>query len=192
MSISPFWLTGRRAHGKLADCLTERSGDEVSEQGADNFLAYLEASFGAAIARDEEDAASDLAFSLLQDLDLAQTLKRGGGASVRLPGGGSLPVSEVGLDYVVAGEGVVVPSAHAVIVQVQGGVPPAPTDRGLLGLLRSAARSGLRAQVTTAEGTFTGRVAKAGRGHLVLQIEGRETVVLSLEALRSMRFFSGG
>jgi len=91
----------------------------------DNLMADLDATFEAAAARAEDEAASDLAFSLAQEICWFDSLRRGGAASVALGEGRTAAVEAIGRDYVMAGDRgglMIIPAAHAVVLRRQG--PP--------------------------------------------------------------------
>ena len=65
-------------------------------------LRELDARFDATLAREEDEAAADLALSLQQDVALKITLG-GKGWRMRLPEGSTQPVRSVGNDYAICG-----------------------------------------------------------------------------------------
>lgn len=154
----------------------------------DRWLSSLNATFEAAVEREEEQAAGDLAFSFLQDLGQVETLRRGKAAALALAGGASLPVARVGRDYVAAGTppNLIVPLTFAVILVGPSGPAPEIADDGLLLLLRRAARLGTYAQVATSEGEWQGRIVKAAVDHLIVNASG-QSLVIGNGSLRSIR-----
>lgn len=157
----------------------------------------LEASFAAALARDEEVAATDLAFSLRQDVDVAAAVLRSGLAwSLVGEGGASTPVDEVGTDYLRAGR-VIVPSRAAVLRSAPG-PSPRSGDRSFLEVLGEACRAGAALAVTHRAGTAAGRLARVGLDHVAVRSGGGETIVglaaieaVRLEGYSASRGFSG-
>jgi hypothetical protein len=160
----------------------------MADSEIDKVLATLNASFEAAVARQEDEAASDLAFSLLQDLDFFETVRRGPGAVLRMPGGNSFRVVEAGTDYVVA-EGavrVLVPTLHAVVIRATSGDPPRAVRGTMLDALRRMARAHTKMEVVTQDMSLDGRLVKAGPDHVVLQVRG-SNVLVGLGALRAVK-----
>lgn len=164
----------------------------MGQSEIDKLLASLNATFEAAVAREEDEAASDLAFSLLQGLDFVETLRRGHGATLRASGGATLSVVEVGSDYVVARgpSTVLVPSLHAIIVRSAVGAPPRVVEGTLVEALRRMARTHRTVEVRTQDGTFTGRLVKAGPDHVVVQAR-EANVLIGLGALRAVSVARG-
>lgn len=157
----------------------------------------LEASLAAALARDEEVAATDLAFSLRQDVDVAAAVLRSGLAWTLVgEGGASIAVEEAGTDYLRAGS-VIVPSGAAVLRSAPGPSPRAG-NRSFLEVLGETCRSGATVEVTHRAGTVAGRLARVGLDHLAVQSGGGETIVglaaieaVRLEGYSASRGFSG-
>ncbi|MDQ3751285.1 MAG: hypothetical protein M3333_00100 [Actinomycetota bacterium] len=160
----------------------------MADAHIDRWLSCLNASFEAAVEREEDQAAGDLALSFLQDLDQVETLRRGKAAALRLAGGASLPVDRVGRDYVAAGTppNLIVPVRFAVILVGSSGPPPEVAADSLLLLLRRAARLGTYVHASTTEGEWQGRIVKAGMDHLVINASG-QSLVIGNDSLRSIR-----
>ncbi len=131
------------------------------------WLETLEASFEASLARDEEVAARDLAFSLAQDRDLGLAAQRMDGCALLLEGGAALQVTEIGLDYLRA-DTVVAPLGRAIVRAAPEAPAPVRAERKLLELLNGACRSGALVEVRTSQASFTGRLETVGRDHLGL------------------------
>jgi hypothetical protein len=142
----------------------------VADDHIDNLLTVLEASFDAGVARGEDEAASDLALSLLQDARLPAALERDGAVAVLLLGGARAPVTEVGEDYVAChfGMEIVVPLAHATLVADAGRERPSVSDLSFLGKLRALVRRGAIVEVHTVRGAHRGRLGAATPDHLVI------------------------
>lgn len=130
----------------------------------------LEASFESALARDEDRAAADLAFSLSQDRALGDSLSRSGPLAARLDGQ-TLPIVEVGEDYVATGGGADTLIALDHLVAVPSAVPTAPVgvDRRFLEVLRGWTRRGVSVQVRTLQGKLSGGLVRAAPDHLVIR-----------------------
>lgn len=146
----------------------------------DRYIASLDAAFDAAVAREEHEAASDLAFSLVQDRALRDRVARSNDAALVLAGGRSEPVTAVGEDYVAAGDPVrvVVPLTRAVVVRRAPRRPLPRTGAGtMLELLRSWARAGAVVTVEAERGSWTGRLTAAGRDHVVVADRAGETAI---------------
>ncbi|HEY7875362.1 MAG TPA: hypothetical protein VIG64_09595 [Actinomycetota bacterium] len=141
----------------------------MADEHIERLLDHLETSFDAGVARAEDEAAADLALSLLQDATLSHALQRDGAASVLLAGGGSAAVTEVGSDYLMCGEGgdIVVPLARATVAGTSG-PPPSASGSSLLVLLRELVRHGATVEVTSSSGSYRGRLAAAAHDHVVV------------------------
>jgi hypothetical protein len=131
----------------------------------------LEASFDAAVARDEEEAASDLAFSLLQERTLPAMLERSSGVVVVRPDGGRAGVTEVGEDYVreAPPSARLVPLSAAVFESSNDGAPPRRRDLDMTTELRRWARAGATVSATTSAGVVAGRLLRAAPDHLTIR-----------------------
>lgn len=141
----------------------------MADSGVDRLLASLDAMFDAAIAREEEEAASDLAHGLLQDLSLAETLPRMGSLTALLPGGESLPISVVGRDYVAGGSPpTIVPVTRAMLLSADGSAPEIRAE-DLVATLRRVARTGQMVRVKSEGVNAVGRLRRAGVDHLLLE-----------------------
>ena len=146
-----------------------------------DFVGALDASFEAALAREEEVAAADLAFSLRQDVDVRAAVERSGSAWTLVgPGEARLVVEEVGLDYVRAGSLLV--RTGAATLRATSGPSPRTTEAAFLEILGSWARAG--AWVTI--GGVRGRLARVARDHVAVLKDGVETIV-GLAAVGSVR-----
>jgi hypothetical protein len=157
----------------------------------------LGATFEAEIARDEEEAAQDLAFSLRQGRSLADVLERGSW-QLQTPSG-PRPISVVAVDYVVAGDvpAVIAPLDRAVFEAAadRSGsdhqakpTDPSPArdmDSTFLQLLRSVARAGARARIESASGSVSGRLLWAGTDHVAVGA-GHRQFAISLQAIDSV------
>lgn len=135
----------------------------------------LEASFEAAGAHADRQAAGDLALSLLQDRSTAEILGRGGWGLVgrdRIGG----PITAVGRDYAVVGADLV-PLRGLVARRTASADAPEVRRDSLRERLRGWARQGRRVDMSTGEERVAGRLLAAGRDHLIVGTTGGETLV---------------
>lgn len=147
--------------------------------GGPDVIGYLDAlgaSFEAGVARDEDVAAADLAFSLRQDVATAAALARSGtGWSLIVDREGVVDVEELGADYVLAGP-LLVP-LHRIVVRSTSRTPPRVSDRSLLEVLGEAARAGASAEIVAGHSSVSGALARVTRDHLAVAGQGTETIV---------------
>lgn len=178
--------------GLWQDAASGVAGRRVSGSEVDRLVSSIEASFGAAIAREEDVAASDLALSLRQGRSLAEVLGRQGGRVVR--GGGERAISEVGRDYVVLRGGTgaeeIIPLPRLGSVRPGSGERPVVSDEPLVGRLRRWCRGGGAITVETSDGAFEGRLSVVGVDYLELQAAGGPMIV-PVEKVRSVRLARG-
>jgi hypothetical protein len=150
----------------------------------------LGATFEAEIARDEEEAAEDLAFSLRQGRSLTDVLERNP-CRVLTPAGHQV-VTALGEDYVVAGgsPALILPLHRSVFVTGGEGSAPAVSTGTLLHLLRSLARAGARIEVGCGPSSFGGRLLWTGTDHVVMETnQGR--LAVGLDAVDWVRLEEG-
>ena len=152
----------------------------------EGLFAGLDAGFAAAIASDEEIAADDLAFSLSQDLSVADDLARSGGSL--LVDGVVAPIDRVGHDFLAAGPWLA-PLGRA-IVDLDGSSPALALPDVFLGALRRLARAGAELAVGCAGGAYQGRVVRASSSHLV--IDGPRKVGIPLARVDYVRLVRAG
>lgn len=147
--------------------------------GRHHLIDSLEASFDAAIARREDEAASDLALSLLQGRALTDIAAREGAWDLRLGDGRVLPVSLVGSDFIAAGNppSVLVPSGRAVLIRAATGATAQRSDGTLIEELRGLAGLGAAIRVDAECGSFEGVLVRAGPDHVVLKGKVGEALV---------------
>ena len=151
----------------------------MADPGVDRLLEWLDASFAARVAYEEDDAASELAFSFRQDRTLLRALVRAPCADVRLPDGGFAPVAEIGRDYVggrVPGD-VLIPLARACVAMGSDGKRADVRDRSLLEVLHGLARERAAVEVGAMGWTCSGRLVTAARDHLEIEGERRAYLV---------------
>lgn len=164
----------------------------MAEPDLDRLDRSLDTSFQAVAARADEEAANDLAGSLLRGLDVSGAIRRWGAADVRLGSAASLPVEEVGRDYLECSSGdVLVPMSHAVVLRSAGARTPRFCDEPLRIRLSEWARMGREVQVTTHNGeTFSGRLVRSGADHL--ELSGASDRLVGLGAVAFVRLSRGG
>lgn len=160
-------------------CKPAREGGKLAEVTGRHLMDSLEASFDAAVARREEEAASDLALSLLQGRSLTDIGGREGAWDLRLADGRGLPVTLIGRDFIGAGKppSVLVPAARAVLVRITASTPPRRSDASLVEELRGLVGLGASVRVDTGCGSFEGVLARAGPDHVLLQALTGEVLV---------------
>jgi hypothetical protein len=165
----------------------------LGEEGIDFVVRSVEASFDAALARDEEEAASDLAFSLLQERSLSEVVERSLGLVVVDRDGVRSRVSEVGDDFVVEAppSARLVPLSTAVFESSSGGVPPHRRHLDLTAELRRWARSAARVSALTSVGVVAGQLMRAAPDHLTIRGR-RGDHHVGREALLAIKRTGGG
>lgn len=182
-------MTGYARCGSIRERSDANGVRGMGNRPVDRLIGELEMSFGAAAAREEEAAATDLAVSLMQDRTLIEAALRAGPLTLT-NAGGSLPVRALGPDFVLAGEGtsVLVPSAKAVLT-ASPGPTPRHTDRSFVEALRVLARLRCEIELRTGDAHYVGRITLAGRDHVVM--EGRTgRVMAGLGAVDFVRLIS--
>lgn len=148
---------------------------------SDRLLEAVGAQFEAAIAAEEDAAASDLALSLLQGSELSVLLCRSPWLLRRFGGGGNVPLTQVGPDCALAtGRGsapdVLVPLSAAVFVAGEG-PPPVRSPDTFVALLRQRVRVGKELRVLVGDEVFQGRARLVTDTHLVLARSHGEAIV---------------
>jgi Protein of unknown function (DUF2642) len=144
-----------------------------------HLMESLEASFDAAVARREDEAASDLAISLLQGRSLTDIAGREDAWDLRCGDGRRIPVTLIGRDFIGAGTptSVLVPAARAVLIRAEEPSRPRRSDASLIEELRGLAGLGATVRVDTQSGSFEGLLARAGPDHVLLQATAGEVLV---------------
>lgn len=155
----------------------------------DRLFASLEAQFGAAIDRAEEEAAADLALSLRQDLSLEVTLSTGGWAA--LTSAGPRTVVEVAKDHVRLEPGDQVVGLRSVTFEKVEAPPPKRSDSTLPQILREQVRRGSAVKVDAGVREVVGLVLACGEQHMVLA-QGAREFVIPFQEIRSINFSPGG
>jgi hypothetical protein len=158
----------------------------VGRLDLERLFSSLEAGFAAAVASEEDVAADDLAFSLSQDLSVADELVRSGGSV--LVDGVAAPIEVAGHDFLRAGPWFV-PIDRAV-VGLGGASPAIPLHDVFLGVLRRLARSRSEVAVGCAGGVYSGRLVRASSSHIV--VEGARTVAIPPMRADYVRLVRGG
>lgn len=141
----------------------------------------LDAAFDAAVAREEEAAAADLAFSLRQDVDVRAAIERSGcGWALIQVDGAHRPVDEVGDDYVRAGT--FVARSSTATLRSAPGASPRMSGMSFLEMLGAACREGAHVTIAGA----SGRLVRVAKDHVAVQKGDAETIV-GLETVKSVR-----
>lgn len=167
-------------------------------------LTDVEASLVAALRREEEEAADDLARSLVNDLDLPRALRSLEEAELLLSDGRAVAVTEVAADHVCAGAAspICVPFSYAVLrgqLIQQVGAGGRRRGRGrtgtsgvtLLERLRQWADAAVVVRVGTGMGIAQeGVLTRVTPDHIGLVRAGRETC-LAWGAVREIQALSG-
>jgi hypothetical protein len=159
----------------------------------DRLIASLDASFDAAVARAEREAADDLALSLGHSGSFVEAASRLGALEVRIMGGVRAPVRVVGADYVASGDPLtlVVPAGRAVLVETDGRRPGVDLSDGLVPLLLRWSRTTPEVEVATDDGTLRGRLRTAGSDHLRIDVATTRWL-LGLQTIRYVRRVARG
>lgn len=140
----------------------------MNRSDLDAYLERLEASFDAQIARAEDEAATDLAFSLRQDRTLRQRIERRA-CDVWIDGSWHR-VSSIGPDVIVVGDPMraLVRSATACLRAGTGDVPGSAPS--WLAILRALARRGAGIELVTISGArAVGRLVAAAPDHALVE-----------------------
>lgn len=165
------------------------------DRSIERLIEGLEARFDALLARDEEDAANDLAASLDRGWTLHERLlATSGSLSVVLADGVRSSVTEVGEGYVACGSPVscIAPFASSVVV-IEDGTPPAAADLTIAQALRPWAERRCRVLVGLREGgaTYAGSLVLVASDHLILETLGTR-LMIPLEAMGWIRLSPEG
>ena len=137
--------------------------------------------------REQELAAADLAFSLLQDVSLPEAVASHGGIAV-VGGEARGAITEVGEDYLRAGE-LLLPQRVAV-VRVSTSPAPRVVAGRFLDVLGGIARAGGQVEVSTYSESFRGKLKRAARDHLSVQTSHSEALI-AVNAVLCVRVLSG-
>lgn len=181
-------LTLLDAYGRMPKALGWSRGERVDSR-LDRLFSSLGASFDAALDREEEEAASDLAMSLRQGRSLRERLV--GRACAVVQPDGDWQVNELGPDHVGTVQGWWFP-LHNTVVQLGGSdSPPTESEETLVERLRAAARSGQRIEIRTASRGVHGLLLGCGPDHLGIRLDAGEMLV-PLTAVTALRLSRGG
>lgn len=133
----------------------------------DPVITSLAASFEASVARSEDEAAADLAFSLRQGRALIEVLRVAKGVEAHLSGGARYPVTLVGDDFCGFGEPASrVVTWETVMFSPTASAAPIRFAGDLIALAREWTRRAAHVEVATAAGRLRGRLAEAGSDYL--------------------------
>ena len=149
-------------------------------------LTSLDVQFDAAVAREEDEAASDLAFSLRQGLRLRDVLRRG--TWVARLDGGERPVVLVGRDFVVCAgpDSVLIPHRRLTVTPSDSGSETQFSTVPLLETLRALCRSGAEIEISCRDLVVHGRLIQVGPDHVAVSTGARATFV-AMEAIDLIR-----
>lgn len=163
------------------------------DRDAERFLRGLDARLDAAVARHDDEAAADLAFSLSQDRSLHETVARLSVAVLQGAGMGRREITELGQDYVACGRPVdlAAPLARAVVRGRPGRTVVEVGERRLVELLRGWVRAGARVHVQTDHAALEGVLRRAARDHIVVETLDGAWDVVGLSAVASIRWARG-
>jgi hypothetical protein len=155
-------------------------------------LEGLEDSFDASLAASDEEIANDLAYSILQGLDLRQALSRWPGASWRTRMGNLLAIEEVAGDHVVASSGCVIGALDRLVAVRTAGPRVERSELGMVDRLRGWARGGMTVQVGGYSGeTWRGALTRVAEDHLEISW-GDGATIIALAGVDSVRIDRGG
>lgn len=156
-------------------------------------VARLEARFEAALARDDEEAAADLAVSFAADEPLNISIMRAGGGVLQLAAGEQHEVSSVGSDYVACGDPAwLISPIGAVSVLLAGqGDPPSEIPDTFRQVARRWARERRFVVVTATIGETRGLLMRVSPDHL--EVRGLAGLLLvPLQLVTSIRLAREG
>jgi hypothetical protein len=177
----------------------DEAGTAVADEQVDKLIESLEATFDASVARAEDEAASDLALSLLQDATFVEALRHSGPLEARIDGRVPAPVTEVGDNYLACGSGgsLIVPLGRAVVATTAPGSGPVARETTLLSVLRGHVRRGSIVEVTAHGVAYRGRLAQACIDHLVIVLAGAaqrgpRELLIGVQAIEAISVPPGG
>lgn len=162
---------------RCARMLPGLAGKDVVDRH-EGLLADLEATFSASIARNEDEAADDLAIGLRADGALEETLtSRGVDVIVD---GERTPVRTVATDHVIAGTTLISFGAGSFVVTA--GPRPRASNQSLQQTLHACARVRKVVEISLRDRRISGRLLVAGRDHVLVASEVGDQIV-SLDAV---------
>lgn len=163
----------------------------MGDAGLQPIFESLELGFEVGLARDEEEAASDLAMTLRQAQGLRELLIRRP-VLLRAADTPLALVSRVGRDFVFCErEGFIAPLEAAHFVFGAGTPRPESSPETLVQLLRRLARSGASVTVQTTAGEATGALAAAADDHVEIHAA-TGPVLVPLGRVSLVRLCRGG
>ncbi len=164
----------------------------MADNNIELFLSELDATFDAVLARDEAEAAADLAHALSQETPLARRVQAAPRALLIRPGRLPAPITVVARDYVAIDwpELTLVPLDKAIVRLGKGhdesGSRHRRTSALLVGTLRHLSRKGAEVRISTPDDVYEGNIGRAAPDHLSL-ITSRGEVLISLEQVREIQ-----
>lgn len=162
----------------------------MADSGLEKLFADLDAAFEASLAREEEAAASDLAFALAQTNTFQDVVRRKPHRVVLLGEHFASPVIEVGSDYVATDPPVrFIPSGLAILRVDDTGDPPSATDATLLLTMRRLARGRASVEVACRSSCYAGVLSSVAPDHLVLRGATGE-LFIGMKAVCAIRLLS--
>jgi len=164
----------------------ETGWGEVTDTQLLKLLSSLEVQFDAAVAREEDEAASDLAFSLRQGLFLRDVLRRGAW-NARLDGA-LRAVALVGRDYVACAgpDTILIPHRRLVVAPSASGSEARTSPLSLVETLRALCRSGAEVEISGGDVVISGRLMQVGPDHVAVATSSRPAFI-SAEAVDLIR-----
>lgn len=165
----------------------------MADPRLNRMLETLDTTFDAAVARAEDEAASDLAFSLLQGRALLDLVVRNGPWDLYLGEARRVPVTLVGRDFIAGGRPptALVPAANAVLLRAPDGEPPRASDDGLVEELRGLAGFRAVVEVVTTGAVLRGSLTHVGPDHLALHT-GVSEAMIALNAISQVTLIEVG
>ena len=156
-------------------------------------IARLEARFDAALALEQEEAASDLAISLRQDRNLADLVRAGQGLRLLEGEGAALEVTVVGADYCGTGSPLscLRRLGSAPLLAFEAGPRPELRRDSLQEVARRWARAARRVELGLETDSLAGRLTQVGPDNLVLEAPAGR-VIVPLWLVRSIRLVHEG
>jgi hypothetical protein len=161
-------------------------GGKVADTRLLKLLSSLEVQFDAAVAREEDEAASDLALSLRQGLALLDVIRRG--SWVARFDGVARPVSLVGRDFVACDgpDAILVPHRRLVVAPSDSGEAARFSPASLVETLRAVCRSGADVEITCGKAAISGRLTQVGPDHAAV-VSASGTTFVALEVVDRVR-----
>ena len=165
-------------------------GGGLTDPSTRTLLSSLSASFDAAIARAEDEAATDLAISLQQGRSLHELATRQP-VWVVLTGGRASPVMWVGRDFFATVDGDLIPTGRTVLRLEGAGRRAERRSENFLSVLRRWARQKAVVELQTDDGYLSGHLLLGGKDHVVIKIADSD-VAIGLGAIRAIKRARGG